>query len=109
LARTTQFLQDQELPADGLLSWEAFLADKTVRDFEFIFHDLGNMTTRIISLPEIEGRATPDAWLLLDDMNKAIYSPHVLRLLGERWIVQSLLDLTMDEHERYACICRRKR
>lgn len=108
LGRTKEFLAGHDLPSDQVLSWDEFQADTKLTGFDFAYHDMGNMTTRIISLPEIERRASPSAWLILDDMHKAAYWPHAQRMLGDRWIVQSLVELTLDEHDRYAYICRRK-
>ena len=105
--RTIEFLRENALPSENVLSWKAFQADKSLGYFDLVFHDLGNMTTRILSLSEIEPRLSPNAWLILDDMHKTGYSPHALRLLGEGWVAQSLVDLTLDEFGRYAYICRR--
>jgi predicted O-methyltransferase YrrM len=108
LNRTTEFLREQKLPAENVLSWDEFKSNKALSCFDLVFHDMGNMTTRITSLLEIESRVTPEAWLILDDMHKGSYYPHALRTLGDRWMTQSLVDLTLDDSGRYACICRRK-
>jgi predicted O-methyltransferase YrrM len=107
-SRTKEFLRENGLPAENVISWKAFQADSSLCGFDLIFHDLGNMTTRILSLREIESRLAPSCWLILDDMHKSTYCPHALRLLGERWIVQSLVDLTLDEVGRFAYICRQR-
>ena len=105
--RTKEFLHANDLPTENLISWKTFQADKALRGFDLVFHDLGNMTTRILSLSEIESRLSANGWLILDDMHKPSYCPHALRLLGEGWMVQSLVDLTLDEVGRFAYICRR--
>jgi len=106
--RTKEFFRENGLPPENVISWKAFQADASFCDFDLVFHDLGNMTTRILSLSQIESRLSPSGWLILDDMHKPTYCPHALRMLGERWIAQSVVDLTLDEVGRFAYICRQR-
>jgi len=106
--RTKEFLHENNLPPENVISWKAFQADSSLCDFDLVFHDLGNMTTRILSLSQIEPRLSSQGWLILDDMHKPTYCPHALRMLDERWIAQSLVELTLDAVGRFAYICRQR-
>jgi predicted O-methyltransferase YrrM len=106
LGKTREFLTAEGVPNDNVLSWNDY--QKSPGKFDLIFHDLGNPTTRILSLPTIRDSVTPGGLLLLDDMHKQHYAPHVPNILGDGWALESLLGLTLDSLGRFAYAARPK-
>ncbi len=108
LDKTRAFAERRGLALDGLMTWDAFRGADGPRNLDFIFHDLGNTTTRILALPVIEECAAEGAWLLVDDMHKPHYAPHAIGFLKPRWHLSSLVEFTLDDYGRYAYLARRQ-
>jgi hypothetical protein len=95
------------LSDDNILLWRDFESRTDDETFDFIFHDMGDPTTRIPALPTMTRRLAPDGLLILDDMHKPHYYPHALRILGDDWIVESIVDLSLDSLGRFAYVAKR--
>jgi predicted O-methyltransferase YrrM len=107
LEKTRDFLRANNAPDENLLLWDQFAASRTYTNFDLIYHDMGGMTTRLFSLPEVTTRLTPEGLLILDDMHFDCFAPHVENPLLNGWHLSSLIKLTMDSEGRYAAVARR--
>jgi hypothetical protein len=108
LQRTIGFLQAHSLSSDNVLLWEEFRLRAQLRNFDLIFHDMGSMTSRVASLPEIETRLSASGLLILDDMHKRFFREAAHLQLQSRFKLQSLVSLTLDLHGRFAYIAKHR-
>jgi predicted O-methyltransferase YrrM len=74
LQKTHEYLATKKLKADNLFYWEAF-REQEGNQFDFVFHDLGNMTTREEALQTVVAltKLANGSFVLLDDMHKNYY------------------------------------
>jgi len=107
LETTRRYVRDQGSSDERIEAWETFRRRRPFPPFDLVFHDLGNMSTRTLCLPEVAERVAPGGLLILDDMHKPEYAPHALHHLREGWTSSSLVTLTHDALGRYAYIARR--
>jgi predicted O-methyltransferase YrrM len=107
LEKTRDVLRAHAAPGENLLLWDDFAASRSLTGFDLIYHDMGGMTTRIFSLPEVAARLADNGLLILDDMHFDSYAPHIENSLLAGWSVSSMVKLTMDPEGRYAAIARR--
>lgn len=107
--KTKDYLTQKHLSPENVLLWQDCQSNPQLHgQYDLIYHDMGNMTTRIVSLPTIITWLAPRGILVLDDMHKATYHPHALQLLKDhQFIWSSLVKLTADEYGRFAFITRR--
>lgn len=76
--------------------------------FDFVFHDLGNMQTRIQALEEVTALVSPGGWLLVDDVHKLAYRWSAERLLTRAGFdIWSVWPETHDRFDRHAWLARR--
>ena len=77
--------------------------------FQLIYHDMGNMTTRLFSLKTIIRWLAPNGLLILDDMHKRYYNIHTPQILAEEKMrSSSIIALTIDNIKRYAWVAKRE-
>jgi predicted O-methyltransferase YrrM len=107
LDKTREFLRANGAPDENLMLWDKFAASRTYTNFDLIYHDMGGMTTRLFSLPEVTTRLAPEGLLILDDTHFECYAPHVEHSLLAGWTVSTLVQLSMDSEGRYASVARR--
>jgi tetratricopeptide (TPR) repeat protein len=109
LERTREFLSDHELRCDELYLWQNH-GENPVPDgpFDVVIHDLGNMNTRGMTLPDVWDRVAPGGWLILDDMHMAPYRNKVTaffrRVDAE---VYDCSEFTTDHFGRFAWAARK--
>jgi hypothetical protein len=84
LELTEQFLLKHGLQNDNLYFWDEFISP-SVSKFDLVIHDLGNMKTRITTLPFAFNSVQKEIGvLLLDDMHKKDYRTQVYKLINKK-------------------------
>jgi hypothetical protein len=102
-AKTRRFLEAEQLPADELISWEAFVARGDT--FDCVLHDLGTLAVRLATLPHALARCASSGTLLLDDAHRPEYARPAAALV--RQVGRPLLSarrFTLDALGRFAAI-----
>lgn len=107
LAKTREYLAAQSMADERLLMWDQ-LAATDERDFDLIFHDLGQAHgIRLEVLPDVCARLSPRGLLLLDDFHKLRYRRGACRVLERlNFDVVPLRHHTIDPLGRYAALAR---
>ncbi|MHC4107934.1 MAG: class I SAM-dependent methyltransferase [Planctomycetota bacterium] len=107
LKKTREYLAQQAVGDERLLMWDQ-LAASDERDFDLIFHDLGQARgIRLEVLPDICARISPRGLLLLDDFHKLRYRRGACRVLKRlHFEVVPLRYHTIDPLGRYAALAR---
>ncbi|HEY7912861.1 MAG TPA: class I SAM-dependent methyltransferase [Blastocatellia bacterium] len=101
LDQTRAFLEREGLSTDEMILWGDFKEREAAR-FDFIFHDLGDMSLRQTAFHDVLTMAAGGGVVFLDDMHKPPYAQHVRAAL--RNFSCSYVDLkryTFDEFGRY--------
>ena len=105
LERTAAFLREKGLRDDRLMLWDEF-RERSSAPYDLIFHDLGRMELRALSLPVVLRRvATSTGLLLLDDVHKPAYAEvvrSVVRQTGCSYF--DLTPFTFDAFKRYVAL-----
>ncbi len=109
LAKTREYLTSLSMGDQRLLMWDQ-LAATDERDFDLIFHDLGQARgIRLEVLPDVCARLSPRGLLLLDDFHKLRYRRGASRVLKRlNFDVVLLRHHTIDPLGRYAALARRR-
>jgi len=101
LDRVGQFVLSRALPEGRFTLWPEVLAAEPAT-FDFVFYDLGSMTSRAHRLPDVLNRLADNGVLVLDDMHKEEYAPAVERVLGgDRWQYLDPRPLSVDRYGRF--------
>lgn len=105
LDRTRSFLKSEGVASTQYFDWDAFAATD-MKDFDLIFHDLGNMDLRLASLENVIARLKrPRGLLILDDVHKEKYLRTASEILNNNHLRFHFLDkLTTDELGRLSAI-----
>jgi hypothetical protein len=101
--KTRRFLEAERLPADELISWEAFVARGDT--FDCVLHDLGTMAVRLATLPHALARCVPSGTVLLNDVHRREYArpaTAIVRQTGRPLL--SARRFTLDGFGRFAAI-----
>lgn len=108
LEATRAYLNEHKMHDQRLLTWNEFAATDE-RDFDLIFHDLGQAREiRVAVLTEVCERLSLHGLLLLDDFHKRGFRVPARRILrGAGFDVVCLRSLTLDGFGRYAALARR--
>jgi predicted O-methyltransferase YrrM len=103
LDRTRAFLAEHHLSTEDLIHCADDLDGLPPGAFDLVFHDLGLVKLRSLSLPAAIARVRPDTGvLILDDMHKKAYASsvhQVLRSRPHRYL--SLAVYTRDQYGRH--------
>ena len=96
------FLLEYNLSTNNLISWNDF-NNNNRDDFDLVFHDLGNMIERQVSLPKVmECVKKEKGILLIDDIHKSVYKKNVIsQLSAYKHIKFDLKPYTLDNFGRY--------
>ncbi len=107
LAKTREYLAAQSMGDERLLVWERFAATDH-REFDLIFHDLGQTPEiRLDALPDVCSRISSRGLMLLDDFHKHRYRARAGRILDHAGFkVVPMRHHTIDEMGRYAALAR---
>lgn len=104
LKKTRSWLMTQRIKPAKLLTWKDFCR-QTKPEFDLVFHDLGNMETRILTLPEVLKMVKPTGFLILDDLQFSDFNRDARKILREtNYQIFSLRKFTQDHYGRYAGI-----
>lgn len=99
LHRTRDFLQVEGLSTDLLMSWTDFPRPSV----EFVLHDLGSMSTRARTLPDVLRLVSRGGVLVLDDVHFPSYRRCVQDTLdGAGFVHLSVREQTTDPLGRYS-------
>jgi len=102
LDKTAEFLENYGVNSDNMILWPDFKAGG-LKNFDFVFHDLGNMRTRRDSLKVVEERCSLQSVIVLDDMHKARWREYAYEFLeGKGYSLRSLQWATVDDYSRFA-------
>lgn len=109
LEQTRVYLQRHGLSAERLMLWTDFAAQAPAEHFELVFHDLGNMQTRLTALPVVLHCLHADGVLVLDDMHKRRFRRQAERQARQGgWQVASAWSETRDSIGRFSEIAWRR-
>ncbi len=104
LKKTRDWLNNQHIESARLISWNEFYRRSRV-DFDLIFHDLGNMDTRIQTLPKILSLIRFSGFVVLDDLQFPDYNSSVRKIVKTSGFqLLSLRKITKDIFGRYASL-----
>lgn len=112
-SKTENFIQNYNLISSNILIWNDVKDDSTINDFDFIYHDLGDIETRIDTIPNIARRLKTGGYIMLDDAHFN-FPPH-LQLLDtihnyfttENWVEVDIKNISIDGYGRYAVMYQR--
>ncbi|MBI3469106.1 MAG: class I SAM-dependent methyltransferase [Planctomycetes bacterium] len=105
LKQTEAYLSQFALPTDRLLHWDDFCQRLPAGRFQLVFHDLGNMDTRAMTLPTVLRTLAPAGVLVLDDMHKRRYRRRAEQhARQEGWRLLSARAQTLDGIGRFSKI-----
>lgn len=104
LAASGRFLSEHELDDSELHSWENsdVLAG---REFDLIFHDMGDMNLRAVALPWVFERVRAGGFIVFDDMHKHRYHQQAVVAARAAGITLfSMRSITRDALGRFAVL-----
>lgn len=108
LEKTRAYLADHDLPTTDIHLWSDIEYDRQAFEpCDLVFHDMGNMSTRLFALPWMTRHLSPSGVLVLDDMHKPHYRISVEGYLHDGWSLQSALRLTEDGLRRFSFLAAR--
>lgn len=84
LEKTQEMLRRSGFIRNGqLLSWKTFLdlQQRQPQTFDLISHDMGNMATRLITLPKVLNMLKPQGAVLLDNLGCPGYKEYAIPLM----------------------------
>jgi hypothetical protein len=99
IKKTEQFLLQHKLSTKNLILWKNF---RTISyNYDFIYHDLGNMSTRQSSLATILSKLNTGGYIMLDDVHKQGYRKNIAHLAKDLKQID-IADISRDKFGRYA-------
>jgi predicted O-methyltransferase YrrM len=100
LEKTRAYLQQINLPTDGLMSWDMFQEQMVVADI--VLHDMGHAAGRIASFPKALGIYASGGIVIADDMHKPAWRTAMLQHVRQRKLyVHDLAPIALDSNLRY--------
>jgi predicted O-methyltransferase YrrM len=101
LEKTRAFLTSHDVQTDNLVLWDDFTADS----FDMVLHDLGDMVTRVKTLPRAAEIVRPGGTLILDDVHMPTYERLLTEFLDDAGIPhESARAQTGDMIGRYSWV-----
>lgn len=101
LERTAEFLHHHDMPADGLMTWEEFLAAPTSHDL--ICHDLAGGELRESAMAIAATRVRKGGVIVFDDAQHDSHRAKMLETIADFGMSSiDAHDLTLDMIGRYA-------
>lgn len=99
LKKTIEFFHSNNIDSTNLISTQEF--EKLNYTYDFIFHDLGSMQTRQLSLTAILSKLNLNGFIMLDDVHKSTYAEYVKTKM-ENFVQIDITKLSLDKFGRYA-------
>ena len=107
LNKTKEFLQQQHLNAQELMTWDNFTRSEIRADF--LYYDLGTMETRMRRLPDVLSLITDPGVIMVDDVHFPEYRTRIRsELQKNKYACYNLYNVTLDTFGRYAWLAWRK-
>lgn len=104
LEASRRFLSEHALDTSELVDWENSDA-LTDRDFDLVFHDLGDMTVRAVTLPWVFERARAGGLIVFNDMHKHRYHQQAVVAARAAGITLfSMRSITRDSLGRFSVL-----
>ena len=104
LNKSKDWLIHKRIVPSQLLTWNIFRT-KSKPQFDLIFHDLGNMHTRLKTLPAVLKLVSSSGYVILDDLQFPIYTLPAKNIVKESGAtLYSLRHFVLDKYRRYACL-----
>ncbi|MBM3143743.1 MAG: class I SAM-dependent methyltransferase [Chloroflexi bacterium] len=102
LDKTKSFLLENGMPIDRISTWADFHQNNRTR-YDLIFHDLGDMQTRMETLPFVLNLLSEGGIVVLDDMHKKEYSQYArAEARNAGFSLFSMSRYTLDELGRFS-------
>lgn len=108
LEKTREYVASRNLSSADIISWEDWREGPNPPQLGLAYWDFGSTTTRVRVLSEVAATIAPGGLLIVDDMHKAYYRPHVLTLLAADFDLTSAVGLSLDGEGRFAYLARRR-
>lgn len=102
IKKTEEFMLLHNLSTKNLILWENF--STISHTYDFIYHDLGKMSTRESSLLTILSKLNSGGYIMLDDVHKYNYRRYVEGVVGLVGCLKQIdiTDISRDKFGRYA-------
>lgn len=110
LEKTRQFLDQHSLNTKELYTWDEFRS-KEVEAFDLVFHDMGNMQTRIEAFSQVMTLGHNATYYIMDDVHKSKYRQQLKAKIeaGQKYQYISLEILTRDSIGRHSGLVMKRR
>ncbi len=106
LTKTKNYLDENQVSSNNVFSWDEF-ENKGL--YDLVFHDMGNMETRINTFKDIANLVNKGGFLFLDDVHKVPYAKYVKDNLNlSKFDIYNIYNLTVDKYGRFMYLCIRK-
>ena len=107
LERTRSFVSSSGLATENFGLWSEYQRHPSP-PVDFVFHDLGSMSTRLRTLPFVLNQSRAGGIIVLDDMHKEEYAPDALRvLIAGKFEWFNARPYTLDRYGRHAWVASR--
>ena len=111
LKNTEDYIKKYNLNYSNIFLWDEVKSNTRFNQFDFVYHDMGNIETRIETLQNMIDRVCYNGFLMLDDAHfnvppTALYSNLIQNVFSDNnmWMSFDIKDISIDRYGRFAVL-----